>query len=604
MANTGTVTYSAEVIGNQTINVTGYTLAVSKTGDFPSTNYEIKTVKFYRTFRNTSSYNFQIKVNNSSGTIISQALDAQTGGGQESVTTISSTYYTNSNFTSINSLYLYGIDGSSGELKSGSYIKLVIEWQVSDVATKISSITSSVACGGSVTVSGTAAYSTYSHKLQVTFGDKTSSVVTIAAGSTAVSGSVSIDSSYANEIPSATSGTATAILKTYNGTTLVGQSTKTFTITVPNTSAYNPSVSITSALEKNSVTLDSVAYLLQNYSYLQLTASSTAKYGAIIKSLTFSGNGLNKVFAGNTTSLEKTATSSVFSNSGTLTYTITATDSRNRTVSTTTSVEVTPYNLPSYTTVTAKRCDSSQVVVSTGEGLYLESSASYTKIGTSNALFMKVEAKAFNGSYPTTPMYNGEYVPLLTPDITTYPFSNDTKYMIKVTFYDNVTSIDPLEIQLSSAEALMRWEPERNAFSYGCYPTGSNRVEIADNWGLYHNGYDTFTAPVLWSSDTGWASGNITVTNDFSKWAVIEAVLDTGATGTLTYNSDTDDKSFRGVCIDPVTNGFRAFAIKIHVDSTTQLTLTLMEKLSILSTGVSAYTAARTITKLIGIKHI
>jgi len=129
---------------------------------------------------------------------------------------------------------------------------------------------------------------------------------------------------------------------------------------------------------------------------------------------------------------------------------------------------------------------------------------------------MKVEAKAFNGSYPTTPMYNGEYVPLLTPDITTYPFSNDTKYMIKVTFYDNVTSIDPVEIQLSSAEALMRWEPERNAFSYGCYPTGSNRVEIADNWGLYHNGYDTFTAPVLWSSDTGWASGNITVTNDFS----------------------------------------------------------------------------------------
>jgi len=51
--------------------VTGYTLVVNKTGDFPSVNYKIKTVKFYRTFRNTSSYNFQIKVNNSSGTIIS-----------------------------------------------------------------------------------------------------------------------------------------------------------------------------------------------------------------------------------------------------------------------------------------------------------------------------------------------------------------------------------------------------------------------------------------------------------------------------------------------------------------------------------------------------
>lgn len=601
MAGSGTVTFKAEVIGNQRLNTTGYTLSVTKTGSWPSTNYRITKVTFQRTFRNTGTYGFQIRANGSNGTIISQSLDAQTGGGVASTSTISSDYYVNSYFSNITSLHLYGVGGTSGELKSGSYIILTVTWQESDVVTKISGITSSVACGGSVTVTGTSAYATYKHTLQISFGDKKSSILTIAKGSTAVSGTISIDASYADEIPNATSGTATATLKTYdteNSDKLIGTATKSFKITVPNSAAYNPSVSIDAATVKNTATLGGVEYILQNHSFLQIQATGTAKHSATVKSLSFSGDSLAVSYSGSASTLTKTPASGPFSAAGSLTYTVKVTDSRGRTASATTTVTVTAYSLPRYTRLTAERCDVDGNITPTGTGLSIGSTVSFTAFDGKNALHMTVERREADGQYPVTPMYDGGYVNPLQPAIADYPFDADKKYYVRVTFYDDVTAATPVELDLPTAYILMRWEPHNSSFGFGCYPTGKKRVEIADDWGLYHGGVDVLDAPTLWENTSAWYTGSQTIT-DLEDWLIVEAVTDAGPSGLLT-NDGTG--VFRGVCFGWTYGGFTAYFAAITAGSGTA-SMGHFEQLSIKPSGISTIGTQCGLVRLIGIKR-
>lgn len=609
MASTGTVTYSAEVIGNQSISISGFSISLSRSGSFPSTAYTITKVVVQRAFRNSSSYGFQIHADTASGTILSQAIDAQTGGGVVSSTSISSSYFNDikSKLTSATETVVLRSVGTasehaSGELKSGSIFKIVITWKNADVAATLTLGSSSVACGSSLSVSGSSASSSNTYTVAITLAGTTWSTNISTFSGTTVSGSISVASSRASLIPNASSASATVTLTTKNGNTTIGTSTKTVTVTVPNSEDYLPKFRSYSATPQNKGTINGVEYVLQNYSYATIAATATAGTGATVKSISVTGPNLSKTVSSSSLSQN----TGVFTQAGSAVYTIKVTDSRNRTASvTTTAITVTGYVKPTCQNLTVKRCTSDGDISATGTRAVVQGTPAYTAIGT-NKLNAKIEIREATGEYGSTPQYNDTYVNgwIIQNGNSDYTFDADKRYIIRFTFSDEVVINTPVEIELSTAFILMRWEPQNSAFGYGCYPTGKKRVEIAEDWGLYHKGFDVLSCPVLWESTTAWSSGDQTVTKDLSEWQVVEAVISSGATGILTKG---DNNIFRGVCFGGADGGFIAYMIMIAVNSATSLTMNRFEQVQVShskSPTVASITTQYGIVKLIGIKHV
>lgn len=221
-------------------------------------------------------------------------------------------------------------------------------WKVSN--STISTITSSVPMDGSTT--GTVTISTinasYSHTLTIALGSS-SQTINIAAGTTTQT--FTIPSAWVSEVPNATSATATATLKTYDGGTQIGGSdTKTFTVTVP--ASVVPSLTVAQTIVNSNATVAGWGILLQNYSQIKLTATATAGTGATVASYTFSGDGMS--YSGSSNE----QTSAVLTSSGSRTWTVKVTDSRGRTATVTSSATVHEYASPVISSLTAFRSDS------------------------------------------------------------------------------------------------------------------------------------------------------------------------------------------------------------------------------------------------------
>ena len=229
-----------------------------------------------------------------------------------------------------------------------SNMTLYAVWKVSN--STISTITSSVPMDGSTT--GTVTISTinasYSHTLTIALGSS-SQTINIAAGTTTKT--FTIPSAWVSEVPNATSATATATLKTYNGATQIGGSdTKTFTVTVP--ASVVPSLTVAQTIVNSNATVAGWGILLQNYSQIKLTATATAGTGATVASYTFSGDGMS--YSGSSNE----QTSAVLTSSGSRTWTVKVTDSRGRTATVTSSATVHEYASPVISSLTAFRSDS------------------------------------------------------------------------------------------------------------------------------------------------------------------------------------------------------------------------------------------------------
>ena len=91
------------------------------------------------------------------------------------------------------------------------------------------SVTSSVEAGKTVTVNITRASSSFTHKVYYSFGGHSTTISTNAT----TSASYTIPVNHCNVIPNSTSGTATIRCETYNGSSKIGEVSKTFTVTVP-----------------------------------------------------------------------------------------------------------------------------------------------------------------------------------------------------------------------------------------------------------------------------------------------------------------------------------------------------------------------------------
>ena len=246
----------------------------------------------------------------------------------------------------------------------------------------------SLDCGGVIKISGTSASSNFSHKVYVTWNGTKIQIGTIASGTTSPSFSYTIPTDWEKNIPDSTSGIATFTLETISGSTSVGSKTVNATIKVR--SGVVPSIGTVSISDTNSICAG-IGQYVQSQSKLKFSIATSGNQGSTITSVSTKFNG--QTYSGST------FTTQTIQNSGTLTYTITVTDSRGRTATKSGSVSVTAYNPPSLTNISAKRANSGYAVdESSGTYALLHFKVGFTSLSNKNVTSFYIQYRASGAS--------------------------------------------------------------------------------------------------------------------------------------------------------------------------------------------------------------
>lgn len=237
----------------------------------------------------------------------------------------------------------FSISGSS--YLSGGNISCGIQLESIPRATKLTLSDSTVALGSAVTINISPAVSGWTHNIYYRIG--TGDWVRFA---TDVKSNYSwtVPLGIASSYPTATKGTITIGLNTYNGSAQIGGTqTVNLDITIP--ASVAPSVS--------AVTVSEAASGLSNFGYVQtksklkIVASASGSYSSSIRSYVYDIG--SQSYSG----LENTYTmSEEVRDSGTVAVTVTVTDSRGRTASKTVSITVLAYSPPQITHFECSRC--------------------------------------------------------------------------------------------------------------------------------------------------------------------------------------------------------------------------------------------------------
>lgn len=237
-------------------------------------------------------------------------------------------------------------------------------------ASTISSISGNT-IGSAVTINISRKSSSFTHKVYYTFGSKSN---VLLASDVATSYTFTPSLSDCSYLPKATSGTATIKVETYNGTTLIGSATKTFTLKVP--SSVVPTISSVVASE-NGDTPTSWGVYVKSKSKLKIVTTSSGAYSSTISSVSVTANGQTLSGASVTTNVLKTA--------GTNTIKVVVTDSRGRTATKSINVNVLDYAIPTISLLKAVRVDANGVEALEGTNALVTFKGNFTSLSGKNS---------------------------------------------------------------------------------------------------------------------------------------------------------------------------------------------------------------------------
>lgn len=333
-------------------------------------------------------------------------------------------------------------------------------------ASTISSVTASVAVNGTnaVTVAITRASSSFKHVVVFSFGSYSQTVNNVDTST-----SYAIPTNWLNAIPNGTSGTGKVTVTTYSGSTKIGSAvSKNFTLTVPSTVV--PTISAVTLSEGVAGLAAQFGGYVQTKSKLsvKITAagalSSTIKtYKTVVQGVTFTGASI---------------TSGILMHSGTSTVTITVTDSRGRTASTTRSITVIPYAAPKITSFHGFRCLSNGA--ENYDGTYVNAAVNFSisAVSNKNTSSYKLEYK-LQSATTWTALKSGSGYTLNSNIISTSgAFSVDSSYDIRLTVSDYFTTVTST-FEIPTAFTLLDFNASGKGMAFGKVSEKTQGMEIA-----------------------------------------------------------------------------------------------------------------------------
>ena len=342
---------------------------------------------------------------------------------------------------------------------------------------------SSVDMGKSITISMPRASGSFDHTVTYKFGDATGTI----GENLGTSKAWTVPLSLASEIPNATSGPVTITVKTYNGNTLIGTKTVSFTAKVP--ASVVPTFDSVAVADTSDAYAKQFGSLVQNKSKAKFTIKASGEYGATIKTYKTVVEG--KSYSG------ASPTTAVLTGSGSTAATITITDSRGRTATTTKTFTLLAYSVPLITAFDVVRTDSAGKENYEGTHAKITAAFSVAPVGNKNAATYKIEYKAKSAT-SWKALESGTGYTYNKSIVTGSLFSTDAAYDIRLTVTDYFGSISKT-IDLSTAFTLLDFNASGRGVAFGKV---SEREGIEFALPMYSTLGHLVTSPVVLQAGT------------------------------------------------------------------------------------------------------
>ena len=330
---------------------------------------------------------------------------------------------------------------------------------------------SSVNMGASITINMPRASSSFDHTLTYKFGSATGTI----GSDLGTSKAWTVPLSLASQIPNGTSGTCTITCKTYNGSTLIGTKTVSFTAKVP--SSVVPSISALTAAEATTGLAAKFGAYVQNKSKVKVSITAAGSYSSTIKSYKTTVAG--KSYTGSS------FTSGVLTSSGTVTISTTVTDSRGRTATKSITVSVLAYSAPKISTFTAQRSNGLGAADDQGTMALARINFAIASVGESNDKSYSVDYKPKTSDTWVTAasgsVYSYNSNMLLNIDL-----NPDNSYDLRLTVTDYFGTATALA-EIATTFTLLDFHSGGKGIAFGKVSEIENQMEIDMDMSIYRN---------------------------------------------------------------------------------------------------------------------
>ena len=374
------------------------------------------------------------------------------------------------------------------------------------------------------------------HTLRYSFFSVNQTIATGVADSCAWTPPISL----AAQIPNAASGWGTLLCDTYVNGKLVSTKSCTFTLRVP--ASVAPTISGVSIAEATAGIAARFGAYVRTRSTLAVSIAASGAQGSTVSSCRTTLDGVTYTGA--------SFTSNTLNTAGSLTLTVTVTDSRGRTASTTRTIAVLDYSPPSLTKFTAERCNSAGTAAQMdGTRVRVSVGGSVSPVGTKNAISCTVyyktsSASAWTQAASISPSsYSVNTTNLLLPQT----FNALSSYDLKVRLQDSFYYIEQT-VSIGTKQVMMDFYKDGSGVAFG---------KVAETPGAVEFGW-----PVKLTEPLGVDQGGTDASSAASACANLGAVKKSGdtMTGNLsisgylypslyllpTYNSTTNRVVFEG----------------------------------------------------------
>lgn len=322
--------------------------------------------------------------------------------------------------------------------------------------------------GSSVTIPITKYSSSFTDNLTIKIGSTTIKTVNDISNGDSVSFTSAELTKIYNALPSSTKGTVTWQLTTKNGSTTVGTSTKTSTVTI--NSNIKPNITGITLAEAISGLNAKFGAFIQNQSKISGTVNASAGSGSSISAYKTTING--------TSYTSKTFTTGVLKTSGTNTVSITVTDKRGRTDTYSTTFSVLAYTKPTISTFKVERCNADGTLNDEGINFKVTIKSSITALNNKNDASYLLQYKLSSvDTWTTIGNELSGYSINTNWVVTNITLNIDNVYDFRLTIKDYFEEI-PKSTNVSESFTLMNFGADGRSMAIGGVAEDPNVLDI------------------------------------------------------------------------------------------------------------------------------
>ena len=319
--------------------------------------------------------------------------------------------------------------------------------------------------GAFLTIYTNGASSKFTHSLTYSFGDYAAGI----ASDVSSSYNWQVPVGLASQIPNSTSGIGTITCHTYSEGKYIGSSTVNFIATLSNAEEFSPVIS-SITLSDPTGKADIYGGYVQSKSKVKVEVEASGVLGSTIKSYSITANG-------STVSMNPYTSNVIAESGGVKVVSVTVTDSRGRTATSTATYTVLDYSSPTITLFNSFRCDALGNISDVGEYMIISWNAYITSLDNKNGKSFKIDYKKQSDSGWTTAAYKNDVYTWESSVIV--PASTESTYYTRITVADDLSSANSKTSYVPTAFTLIDLNKSGKAMAIGKVSEKDDTFEVA-----------------------------------------------------------------------------------------------------------------------------